>query len=162
MKNEPTLKALEAAQYLCEALGGQLQHWENWLKNDRRSDRIGKIPTAPLPGRPRYMRPDLDEFIDGERGSRLRETGGAGRLSEVISALGLDSIDGSRYGRRLEITVRGQLMDSDTRAPFVQVVIASPLLVYCLSPNQAKEIAEQLLAEADQANHLARIASGQE
>jgi hypothetical protein len=59
----PTVAAANAAEMLAEAIGGSAQHWAIWLKNDRRPGRANRVPPVPGPGRPRYYRHHIEEYI---------------------------------------------------------------------------------------------------
>lgn len=150
------MTAAAAAGYLADRLGGKLDLWKTWLANDRRPGRAGLVPPLQGPGRPKYQQGALDAFIDAERAKRLKASGPAGRASEVMAAFGIGQEGGSSTGRALSCQVVGQLDEADGSG-FVQLVIASPLLVFRLSPDQARALAASLGAEAGAADHLASI-----
>lgn len=147
-----------AAQFLADQLGGAREHWVTWLANDRRPGRAGLLPPAAGPGRPKYHRAALEAFVESERAKRLRSYGPSGRAQEVMKAFGIGEEGGSRTGRRLDCQVMGQL-DEATNRGFVQLQIASPLLVYRLSSAQARTLAAELQREAEDADHMESIVS---
>lgn len=150
------MTANAAAIYLADQLGGKPTLWVTWLANDRRPGRAGLIPPAEGPGRPKYLRVALDAFVDIERAKRLKNSGLSGRAAEVMSAFGIGEEGGGRTGRRLDYQVNGQL-DEANAVGFVQLLIASPMLVFRLSTEQARSLAAAMLREADDADHIAAI-----
>ena len=159
-RSTDTLTARETAAYLADQLGGKPERWPTWLANDRRPGRSNELPPLPGPGRPRYLPAAIDAFIEAERARRLKDTGPSGRMAEVLRAVGIGEEGGSPTGRRLDCQVTAQL-DETAGFGFVQLIIATPLLVYRLNVSQAREIALQLSREADDAEQMLAIHRGE-
>ena len=150
----PTLSVKNAAQRLADLLGGNADRWRVWLANDRRPGRAHQLTPVMGPGRPRYQLAALEAFVTTERARRMKESGPSGRIAEVLKAVGIGEEGGSSTGRRLDCQVSAQL-DEATGAGFIQMVVATPLLVYRLSPNQARGLAADLNQEAADAERYA-------
>lgn len=149
MKTEhrDTLSSKEVADDLADRLGGTPSRWATWLANDRRPGRAHLLPPLRGPGRLRYLRAALDAYVDAERSRRARDTTPAGRVAEALRAFGIGEEGGSSTGRRLDCQVLEQRDDGDGK-PFVQVVVAKPLLVFRLEPDEAHRLAASLIAAA--------------
>ena len=150
----PTLNVKDAAQRLADLLGGNADRWRVWLANDRRPGRAQQLTPVMGPGRPRYQLAALEAFVTTERALRLKESGPSGRIAEVLKAVGIGEEGGSSTGRRLDCQVSAQL-DEATGTGFIQMVVATPLLVYRLSPDQARDLAVNLYREAADAERYA-------
>jgi hypothetical protein len=159
-RSTESLNARDTAAHLASELGGKPERWLTWLANDRRPGRSNELPPLPGPGRPHYLSAAIDAFIEADRARRLKDTGPSGRVAEVLRAVGIGEERGSSTGRRLDCQVAGQL-DETTGIGFVQLVIATPLLVYRLDVSQAREIALQLTREADDAEKMQAIQCGE-
>lgn len=142
--NNTVLSAQEAARYLAAQLGGDVRRWRTWLANDRRTGRAGALPPLSGPGRSRYIQGGVDAYIAAGRDRYQRDQTPAGRVAEVLKAMGLGEAGGSIPGRRLSCQVLSP-GDSATGERLIRLVIAKPLLVYRLGLEQAREIADQLL-----------------
>lgn len=153
-ENNDTMNTAATAAHLAAELGGKPTLWTTWLTNDRRPGRANELMPLAGPGRPRYLRAEVDNFIAADRARRLKAQGPVGRVAEVLKAVGIGEEGGSPTGRRLDCQVTA-CVDEQTNAGFVQLVIASPLLIFRVSPDQARDLAAQLVAEADDALHMA-------
>ena len=156
---EVTLSVKDAAQRLAELFGGNADRWKVWLANDRRPGRAHQLHPVMGPGRPRYQLAAIEAFVTTERARRFKDAGPSGRIAEVLNAVGIGVDGGSSTGRRLDCRVQAQ-RDESTSEGFVQLVIATPLLVFRLSPDQARDLAANLDQEAADAERYAPAQAG--
>lgn len=139
------LSANEAARYLQVSLGERDAYWRVFLQNNRRPDRspTNLIPYRVQRGRPFYLSVDLDAFIAKEKANMMSRGQVPGRLDDALKAIG-----GWPTGRPWYGWITPQV-EEGTGVTFVRVHLADPLAVYRLDPDQAREIAADLIEAAD-------------
>jgi len=159
MESSEILTPAAAGAYLATELGGTAERWQTWLKNDRKPGRKQLLPPLAGPGRPRYLRVAVDALIATERGKRIAAGQPISRAAEVMKAFGIGE-GGTSTGRPLDARIYGQI-DERSQEGFVQLHVAHPLLVFRLTPSEARTLSAALSAEANDAEHMARLARGQ-
>lgn len=135
---------LQAEKHLQAALGERDGFWRVFLQNNRRTDRT---PTHPIPfgvqgGRPIYRLADLDKFI----AVRKNEAGGRGQVVATLDEA-MRAIGGWPTGRPFMGWITPQV-EEGTGITFVRIHLADPLTIYRLDPDQAREVARELLEAA--------------
>lgn len=141
-----------AAEFLSEQLPGRdAKQWALWLRNNRSQSR--KVPYRiafeRISNGTFYPPEELAKFVEWEKSRQLGTMKLTGRSAEVMRAFGIGTSSGSSTGRKLEIVGISPQFDQATGKAFVQLITADPLMVYRLAPEQACEIAQDLLAAAD-------------
>lgn len=131
------------ASEIHEAAG--VTYWARYLTNNRRDDRNPphRVSFQRLGACAFYRREDLAAFIEFEKKRRLGIRTLSGRAAEVMRAYGIGEAGGGTTGRRLDCTINPQV-DPVTGAPYVQLVINDPLLVYRVDIAQAKALCTEL------------------
>ncbi len=152
------LRSSEVADVLAAELGGTSTHWHTWLKNDRKPGRKNLLPPLPGPGRPRYLMVAVEALIAAERARRMQDGQPVGRAAEVMKAFGIGE-GGTNTGRHLEAHVYGQL-DEHAKVGFVQLHVLHPMLMFRLTPDQARQLAAELIEEAKYADRMESIVKG--
>nr|WP_315488349.1 hypothetical protein [uncultured Rhodoferax sp.] len=144
-EQQQPLSAADAEKYLQSSLGEPDGYWRVFLQNNRRPDRhpAYSIPVEVVRGRPHYLIADLDGFITHYRATELARGKTPGSLGEAMRALG-----GWPTGRPLNATVTPQVEDT-SGITFIQMMVADPLLVFRLAPEQARALAADLTEAAD-------------
>ena len=144
----------QAARILSEQFPERTpEQWELWLRNNRNQVRktVYRIDVVHISNRSFYRPQELAKFIQWEKSRRLGVMKLTGRAAEALRAYGIGTATGSTTGRKLEITGILDQTDEVTNEQFVQLIIREPLLVYRLDPEQARDIARQLLQAAGSA-----------
>jgi hypothetical protein len=139
------------AQVLSDRLiGRDAEQWTLWLRNNRNQSRRApyRIPFTRISNGTFYHPADIEKFVDWEKSRQLGTMKLTGRSAEVMRAFGIGSAAGSTTGRKLEIIGINQQEDQGTGEFFVQLIIGDPLLVYRLTPEQAAQMAADLLCAA--------------
>ena len=136
--------ATEAESYLQAALGEPHGYWRVFLQNNRRPDRKPPhvIPHEVQRGRPKYQIAHLDEYIAMHRNEDMARGKVPGRLDEALKAIG-----GWPTGRPFVGWITPQV-EEGTGVTFVRIQLADPLAIYRLDPDQAREVAAELLEAA--------------
>lgn len=144
-QGDDELTAADAERYLQAALGEPDGYWRVYLQNNRRPERkpAHVVPFHVVRGRPRYKRSDLDAHIAILRSNELQRGKVPGRLGDVMRAMG-----GTPTGRPFLPHITPQIEEGEGIG-FVRLQIADPLMVFRLDPEQAREVAHQLMAAAD-------------
>lgn len=136
----------DAATYLEDKLPEGSGYWQAFLVNNRRPDRnpAYRIPAARVRGRITYRQSDLDAFVSYEKVRRLSRE--VDPTSKVMAAYGLGAPEGGPLGRTLNYAV--QPVHVEGRRHTVQLTIHDPLLVFSLSPQEARTLASRLESAA--------------
>lgn len=141
-----------AAQTLHELLPEKTaKQWSLWLQNNRNKSRRNayRIPIERLGGGVFYKPEDLQAFAEWESSRQLGTMKLTGRAAEVMRAFGIGDKNGSSTGRKLSVTAINPQIDESSGKPFVQFITSDPLMVYRLDPNEAKNIALELIEVAN-------------
>lgn len=132
-----TMSAPMTAAYLTEALGGRPGTWLTWLANDRKPSRATKLlPIEPGPGRPRYSKASVEQYISSVRAKGLQQSS--------------ENTDTSQKARRLVLHISPLTVDDGADVPVVLFVCAKPLMAFNLSATEARNIALRLNNAADE------------
>ncbi len=142
---------LQAEKHLQAALGERDGFWRVFLQNNRRADRA---PTHPIPfdvqrGRPTYQQADLDQFI----AARKNEAGARGHVVATLDDA-MRAIGGWPSGRPFVGWITPQV-EEGTGITFVRIHLSNPLTIYRLDPDQARQVANELLEAATVADRAA-------
>lgn len=150
------MKRQPAAAYLARKITSRdARGWEQWLRDNANMSKAAafRIPTIKIGREVFYDRAELDAFCSFEN---ARMAGGfSSRAMEALHAVGFGQPGGSSTGRKLEVTKIAEQRDDATGNAFVQMILANPLLIYRLSPEQAIEVGEQLITEGQLAKEHA-------
>jgi len=134
-----TLAAPQAATYLAETLGGRPSHWEIWLANERRPNRVNRmLECEPGPGRPRYSEEKLMAFVPIYREKHAAKSAGAANQSTGKTA-------------RLNASAYPYTDDTDPTDRGVLFVTMNPLRTYKLTVEEARQLSRKLANAADEA-----------
>ena len=145
------MTALQAEAFLRAALGQPDGYWRVFLQNNRRPDRQ---PAHPIPygvqrGRPVYLTPDLENFIAAQKNAAGARGQVAGTLDDALRAIG-----GWPTGRPFVGWITPQV-EEGTGVTFVRIHLSDPLRIYRLDPEQAREVASELIEAARVADKAA-------
>ena len=141
-----TMTSMEAEKYLQAALGEPDGYWRVFLQNNRRPDRaptLYVIPYAVLRGRPVYSGTELDIFIAKHRSEAGLRAKTLGRSGDALTAIG-----GWPTRRPFVGWITPQVEES-TGVTFVRLHLSDPFAIYKLSPDQARQVAAELLVVAN-------------
>lgn len=149
MSNEQTLLSTNAAgDWLHEAIPGEsAAHWRTALANNRKPNRKPphRVPFSTLGRGAFYAVSDLIEYAEFEKARRMGTLKLTGRVAEVMRAFGIGANGGSTKGRKFDVTGISPQIDEATNAPFIQLILDNPLMVYRLELAEAKSIARELI-----------------
>ncbi|TVO60544.1 hypothetical protein [Denitromonas ohlonensis] len=151
MKEQTIHNTRAAAEYLHEQIPDEtVEHWQQALINNRRTDRNPphRIGFTMIGRGAFYTLEELARFVEFEKGRKLGTMKLSPRAMEALRAVGFNERGGSSTGRRFDVTAISRQHDEATGEIFIQLIVNNPhLLVYRLPPEQALEIAQQLIAE---------------
>jgi hypothetical protein len=151
-----------AAQFLSVQLPGRnAEQWELWLRNNRNQSRRApyRIEFERISNGTYYRQSELAKFIEWEESRQLGTMKLTGRSAEVMRAYGIGTSNGSTTGRKLEIVGINRQFDQSSDQAYVQVITGDPLMVYRLPLEQARDVAEKLIAAADESGPSASVSS---
>lgn len=133
------LSAPAAAIYLSEQLGGKASHWEIWLANERRPNRVNRMLECESgPGRPRYSEEKLMAFVPVYREKHAAKSAGAANQSTGKTA-------------RLNASAYPYTDDTDPTHRGVLFVTMNPLRTYKLTVEETRQLSRKLANAADEA-----------
>ena len=142
-----TMTSVQAEKHIQAALGEPDGYWRVFLQNNRRPDRAPSlyvIPYTLLRGRPVYAASELDIFITKQKSEAVVSRGKTpGRLDDAMRAIG-----GWPTGRPFVGWITPQV-EEGTGVTFVRIHLSDPLTIYRLDPDQAREVAAQLIEVAN-------------
>jgi hypothetical protein len=137
-----------AADLLAEMLPDRnAEAWALWLRNNRNQARKAayRIPTVRISNGAFYTRDELAKFAEWEKSRQLGKVTLSPRAAEALRAFGVGQPGGSTTGRKLNYSVNVQ--PSEGGAPFVQMIVSDPLLVFRLDRDELAGLINEL-AEA--------------
>ena len=145
------VQAGEAAQMLQRELGEREAYWRVFLQNNRRADRKPStvIPYQVQRGRPTYAQADLEAFVSKSRADAMSRGLVSTKLDDALRAIG-----GWPTGRPWTAYITPQV-EEGTGVTFVRVHLADPLAVYRLDPDQARQVAAELIEAANAVDRAA-------
>jgi hypothetical protein len=144
--SQELLSASVAAEVLAEILPDRNPaQWELWLRNNRNQARkaVYRIPVQRISNGAFYTRDELAKFAEWEKGRRLGKVTVTGRAAEVMRAFGIGEASGGAHGRRLSCSVNVQPGEAGT-APYVQLIVNDPLLVFRLDADDLADLIKEL------------------
>lgn len=151
MSKTAHMTATQAEEFLRAALGQPEGYWRVFLQNNRRQDRQ---PTHPIRyavqrGRPVYQISDLESFVAAQKKAAGARGQVAGTLDDALRAIG-----GWPTGRPFVGWITPQV-EEGTGVTFVRIHLSDPLRIYRLDPEQARDVAKELLEAAEIADRAA-------
>lgn len=132
-----TLTANQVANHLSKSLGQTVTHWQTWLANDRKPNRVNRrLPIESGVGRPRYNAGIVDAFVTD-------------LLNEENQAVNSGRNTRASGGSKFAAHISPMTVDGDTSQQAVLLVIAKPLATFMLTADEARNIARRLNQAAD-------------
>jgi hypothetical protein len=121
------------------------EQWALWLRNSRNQSRRVhyRIPFVRMAGGVFYDPEELRKFADWENNRRLGKIKLTGRAAEVMRAFGIGEATGGATGRQWKGA------SADRKDGVIQFVIADPLLVFAMTPEQALDLSCELKKAAN-------------
>lgn len=152
MAEEDTVEELwgnsVAAQFLAEQMPvRKADGWNLWLRNNRNQSRRAsyRIPIVRISNGSFYQPAEVQKFVEWEKSRQIGTIKLTGRSLEVMRAFGVGEPGGSTRGRKLEVVGISREKDTGSGDWYVRFVTADPLMVYRLTPEQARSVGQQLL-----------------
>lgn len=153
------LNTAQAADWLATRTEGRPpQAWVTWLRNSRNPARKTAFKITPTKiGNDLFWKvADLENLAEFERARELGSIKLSARAAEAIQAMGIGKTGATEQGRLFESGNANLATDNDTGAPIVQLVLASPLAIYRMSPDQAITLGRELIETGEHGKSIGK------
>jgi len=151
-----------AAEHMSQQLGQTVDYWTTRLANMRNPKRAVayRLNFATTEGRlGLYSEEDLQAFVEFEKAKQLGNLTLSPRAAEALQAFGVGKPGGGTRGRIFSGSTNMQPAE-DGHPPIVQLILNNPLMVFALSPDQALELGQELIDNANAAKRIYGAAAG--